>query len=59
MSYKFNPFTATLDYVDTDRTIRVVYLAGENINVPTGKVLQLHSPSIDGEIIPDGEVFIL
>jgi hypothetical protein len=59
MSYKFNPFTSTLDYSDNDQSVKVVYLAGENITVQEGFALQLHSPIIDGEIFPDGEVFIL
>ena len=31
----------------------------QTIEVPSGKVLQMHSPIVDGEMIVDGEVYIL
>tara|TARA_R110000782_G_scaffold98924_1_gene184465 strand:- start:186 stop:365 length:180 start_codon:yes stop_codon:yes gene_type:complete len=59
MSYKFNPFTGGLDYFDADQSVRVIYLAGEIVSVQEGRVLQLHSPVIDGELYIEGEVYIL
>ena len=59
MSYKFNPFTGELDYFDADQSVRVIYLAGEIVTVQVGRVLQLHSPVIDGELYIEGEVYIL
>ncbi len=32
---------------------------GELIDIPSDKVLQMHSPRIDGELRPDGEAYIL
>lgn len=34
------------------------FTSEEDIDVPQGKVLQMHSPRIDGELKVDGEVFI-
>jgi hypothetical protein len=31
----------------------------EDINIPSDKVLQMHSPKIDGELYIDGEAYIL
>lgn len=38
---------------------RRTFIVGEDIFVPSDKVLQLHSPIIDGELKIDGEVYIL
>lgn len=35
------------------------FLSNEDINIPEDKVLQMHSPSIDGELYVDGELYIL
>jgi|TARA_R110000851_G_scaffold298994_8_gene454814 hypothetical protein len=37
---------------------RTAFLAGEDILIPVENVLNLHSPSIDGELFIDGEGFI-
>ncbi len=39
--------------------IRRTFLSGEDIEIPSDKVLQLHSPKIDGELKVDGEAYIL
>ena len=31
----------------------------ENVEVPSGHVMQMHSPKIDGEVVVNGEVYIL
>ena len=35
------------------------FASGEDIYVPAGMVLQMHSPIIDSELKIDGEVYIL
>jgi len=69
MSWKFNPFTGKLDYFEDQATVANIwdvllfvkrtFNSDEDINVPSDKVLQMHSPSIDGELFIDGEVYIL
>lgn len=39
--------------------IKRTFSASEDINIPADKVLQMHSPRIDGELYIDGEVYIL
>ncbi len=39
--------------------IRRTFNSDEDIFVPSDKVLQMHSPKIDGELKIDGEVYIL
>ena len=38
---------------------RRTFSLDEDINIPTDKVLQMHSPIMDGELIVDGEAYIL
>ena len=38
--------------------VRRTFLSGEDINIPSDKVLTMHSPTIDGELYIDGEAFI-
>lgn len=38
---------------------RRTFSSEEDIEVPNDKVLQMHSPVIDGELKVDGEVYIL
>lgn len=35
------------------------YFLSEDIEVPIGHVMQMHSPVVDGEVLVDGEVYIL
>lgn len=35
------------------------FSSSEDINIPVDKVLQMHSPIMDGELHVDGEVYIL
>ena len=39
--------------------IRKVFPSGQNIEVPSNTVLQMHCPEIDGDMTIDGEVYIL
>ena len=39
--------------------IKRTFTASEDIEIPSDKVLQMHSPKIDGELKVDGEVYIL
>ena len=38
--------------------VRRTFTSDEDIKIPTDKVLQMHSPVIDGELCVDGEAFI-
>jgi len=38
---------------------RRTFTSGEDINVPSDKVLPMYSPTINGELYMDGEVYIL
>jgi len=38
---------------------RRTFTAGEDINIPSDKVLQMNSPIIEGELFVDGEAYIL
>lgn len=44
---------------DINLFIRKTFTADEDINIPADKVLQMHSPVIDGELLVDGEAYIL
>lgn len=44
---------------DLQLFVRRTFTADEDIEIPTDKVLQMHSPSIDGELLVDGEAYIL
>jgi len=39
--------------------IKRTFSSNEDINIPSDKVLQMHSPVIDGELYLDGEAYIL
>ena len=39
--------------------IRRTFASDEDIEIPSDKVLQMHSPKIDGELKVDGEAYIL
>ena len=39
--------------------IRRTFTADEDITIPSDKVLQMHSPVMDGELAVDGEAYIL
>ncbi len=38
---------------------RRTFASDEDINIPSDKVLQMHSPVFDGELSVDGEAYIL
>lgn len=38
---------------------RRTFSSDEDINIPADKVLQMHSPIMDGELFVDGEAYIL
>lgn len=39
--------------------VRRTFSASEDIEIPSDKVLQMHSPVMDGELKVDGEAYIL
>ena len=39
--------------------IKRTFASDEDIEIPSDKVLQMHSPKIDGELKVDGEAYIL
>tara|TARA_R110000851_G_scaffold308093_1_gene466878 strand:+ start:700 stop:930 length:231 start_codon:yes stop_codon:yes gene_type:complete len=61
----FDNSTNTLDAETTQEAIEEVkfykrtFTSSEDINIPSDKVLQMHSPAIDGELYLDGEAYIL
>ncbi len=38
--------------------VRRTFTSDEDIKIPSDKVLQMHSPVMDGELCVDGEAFI-
>ena len=44
---------------NVDLFIKRTFSADEDINIPNDKVLQMHSPVMDGELFVDGEAYIL
>lgn len=38
--------------------VRRTFVVGEDITIPTDKVLTMHSPIFEGELYVDGEAFI-
>ena len=44
---------------DVSLFIRRTFTIDEDINIPSDKVLQIHSPVLDGELYIDGEAYIL
>ena len=47
-----------IDWARTNTMYKRNFMS-ENISVPIGYVIQMHSPIIDGEVFVDGEVYIL
>jgi len=50
---------SVLTFWDAFLFVKRTFTAGENINIPADKVLQMHSPTIEGELYIDGEAYIL
>ncbi len=44
---------------DLQLFIRRTFTSDEDIEIPSDKVLQMHSPIMDGELKVDGEAYIL
>lgn len=59
MRFKFNPLTGSISVIDEpiSKTFETHFIA--DISVLEGTVLQMQSPIIDGELLIDGEVYIL
>jgi hypothetical protein len=58
MSYRFNPFTNAFDRVGKVFNYIRTRFTGD-ICVPANKVLILKDPIVDGDMIIDGELYLL
>ena len=59
MSYKFNPFTNTMDRVVNTGLYFIDTIFSNNMTIPENKVLVLKDPIASGDIIINGELYLL
>lgn len=58
-TYLLNGKRSLKNVWDLQLFIRRTFSSSEDIEIPSDKVLQMHSPVMDGELRVDGEAYIL